>query len=243
MTISDQLLERAYQLINANQPQNAELVLDAVVRVDPKNVTAWKAYLQIYQDRMDLEWLLERILKNKELSDTDKADICIYYDYLIQELGKCRQNTNEEHIRRPYNYELKERMLTQDDSVIFEVINEFDYPVSKIKQVRRRRQLFKYNIPIYLWQAAALLAIFYISVRLLVLEYLFGYLLMGAFIVGGVLWVRSLNDHKTITPTKVTHAYSLESENKLFIIDKPIKDPKLNKNNKDLSPRIRYLDE
>jgi hypothetical protein len=32
------LLERAYQLINANQIQNAELVLDAVVRVDPKNL-------------------------------------------------------------------------------------------------------------------------------------------------------------------------------------------------------------
>lgn len=36
MSISSHLLERAYQLIDANQLQNAEMVLDALVRVDPK---------------------------------------------------------------------------------------------------------------------------------------------------------------------------------------------------------------
>ena len=43
MSISSHLLERAYQLIDANQLQNAEMVLDALVRVDPKNIPAWEA--------------------------------------------------------------------------------------------------------------------------------------------------------------------------------------------------------
>ncbi|MFH0959346.1 MAG: tetratricopeptide repeat protein, partial [Pseudomonadota bacterium] len=68
MPISSHLLERAYQLIKARQYENAELVLDAVVRVDPKNVEAWKTYLQIHRDVNDLYWLKERILKTKDLS-------------------------------------------------------------------------------------------------------------------------------------------------------------------------------
>jgi hypothetical protein len=244
MPISAHLLERAYQLIDANQLQNAELVLDAVVRVDPKNVTAWKAYLQIYKDHENLEWLMERILKNKELSDRDKADIRAYQDYLIQGLDNWKQN-GEANPRRMINYESEQILPVQDDAVIFELLDEFDYPARKIERARRKRsrQIFKYNIPTYIWQGAALLAIFYIGVRLLVLGYLFGYLMIGAFIVGGVLWLRNINDHKIIARINVTHAYSLESENELYIIDKPIMDPKLDKNNKHSSPRIRYLDE
>ncbi len=88
MPISAHLLKRGYQLIDSGQLQNAEMVLDAVVRADPKNVMAWKAYLKIYQYRNDLDWLMERITKTTELSDKDKEDICAYKNFLIQGLSE-----------------------------------------------------------------------------------------------------------------------------------------------------------
>ena len=96
MPVPIHLLERAYQLINANQIQNAELVLDAVVRVDPQNVEAWKTYLMIHQSQNDLDWLKERILKTKELSEVDKTKLINYYLYLTKQLNGtaeiCRPN-------------------------------------------------------------------------------------------------------------------------------------------------------
>ncbi len=245
MSISAHLLERACQLIDANQLQNAELVLDAVVRVDPKNVMAWKVYLQICKNRNDLEWLMERILKNKELSGEDKEDIRDYQKCLLKGLVDFKQNRNESNSWRTQFIEHEQEILSQDDIVIFELIDQFEYPARKVEQVKRRkpRQFFKYNIPLYIWEAAALLAIFYAGVRLLVLGYVFGYLMMGAFVVGGVLWFRSINDHKIIAPTNVTRAYSLESENELFIIDKPVTNARVDNKNKDSSRGIRYLDE
>lgn len=240
MPISAHLLERAYQLIDAGQLQNAELVLEAVVRVDPKNVMAWKAYLQICQEYNDLEWLMERILKSKDLCDNDKTEIYAFQNYLIQSLNRRKQSTDEGGPKRVY----KVASPAQEDVVIFELLDEFEYPIRKTEQARRRkpRQLYKFSIPPYVWQAAALLVLFYTSVRMLVLGYLFGYLLIGVFVVGGVYWIRSINAHKPINSIDVTHAYSLESENELFIIDKPNANAKIDKN-KDLAPRIRYLDE
>ncbi len=246
MSISAHLLERACQLIDANQLQNAELVLDAVVRVDPKNVMAWKVYLQICRDRNDLEWLMERILKNKELSDKDKEDIGAYQKCLLKGLVDFKQNRNESHSWRTQFIEHEQEILSQDNIVIFELIDQFEYPARKIEQVKRRRprQFFKYNVPLYVRQAAALLAIFYAGIRLLVLGYAFGYLMMAVFLVGGVYWFKSINNHKIIAPTNVTRAYSLESENELYIIDKPVVNAGLeNKNKKDSPQNIRYLDE
>ncbi|MBI5964010.1 MAG: hypothetical protein HY863_11080 [Chloroflexi bacterium] len=245
MSISTHLLERACQLIDANQLQNAELVLDAVVRVNPNNVMAWKVYLQICQSRNDLEWLMERILKNKELSNEEKEDIRDYQKCLLKGLTDFKQNINDAHSRSMLYIEPEQEPHSQDDMVMFELIDEFDYPARKTEQVKRRRprQFFKYNIPLHVWEAAALLAIFYASVRLLVLGHSFGYLMMGAFVVGGLLWFGSINDHKVITPTNVTHAYSLESENELFIIDKPVVNAKADGRKKDSPRSIRYLDE
>lgn len=244
MPISAHLLKRGYQLIDAGQLQNAEMVIDAVVRADPKNVTAWKAYLQIYQYRNDLEWLMERILKNNELSEKDRADILTYQDYLAQNLSECKQSSREANPPRALCFGPTQETSAQDDTVIFELIDEYDYPAHKIERENRKRarQIYKYNIPQYVWQAIALLALFYAGIRLLVLEYILGYLLMGAFIFGGISWLRNLNDHKAPPPFDITRAYSLETEKDLFIINKPVTNQKVDKNNKDTSSRIRYLD-
>ena len=148
MPVPTHLLERAYQLINANQIQNAELVLDAVVRVDPQNVGAWKTYLQIHQGQNDLDWLKERVLKTKELSKADKAELVDYYLYLTQQL-----NGAKEVIVRTESFALllqeeKEETTTAEETTIrFELIDVFDYPTKIVKKeisARSRRRAF-YN--------------------------------------------------------------------------------------------------
>jgi len=244
MPISAHLLKRGYKLIDAGQLQSAEMVIDAVVRADPKNVTAWKAYLQIYQYRNDPDWLMDRILKNNELSEKDKADIRTYQDYLVQNLSEHKQSSGEANPPRAFCFGPTQETSVQDNTVIFELIDEYDYPARKIERENRKRirQIYKYNIPQYVWQAIALLVLFYAGIRLLVLENVLGYLMMGVFIFGGIRWLRSLNDQKAPPPLDVTHAYSLDTENDLFIINKPVADEKVDKNNKDNSSRIRYLD-
>lgn len=243
MPISAHLLERAYQLIHAGQYQNAELVLDAVVRVDPKNIMAWKAYLQVYQNRHDLEWLMERILKVKELSDKDKSDILSYHDRLLQGLYQRKPNDSEENLIPAPILQTGTGMPAQEGKVTFELIEEFDYPVRKAERMQRkkRRQFFTYHIPAYIWQGLGLLALFYFGIHFLVLKYLFGYFLMGTFIIGGVLWFRQLNKQQPITYIKALHTYSLESEKKLMVIDKPAS-LKINKGNKKTSRRAKHLD-
>ncbi len=84
---------------------------------------------------------------------------------------------------------------------------------------------------------------FYISIKLLVLGYLFGYVLMGGFIVDGFFWLRSLNDQNTVMPLTITRAFTLESENELFIIDKPLAEKGESTKPANVSTGIRYLDE
>ena len=129
------LLERAYQLINANQLQNAELVLDAVVRVDPQNVEAWKTYLLIHQSQNDLDWLKERIIKAKELSEVNKTELINYYLYLTQQQEQAIFRTDSFH---PFlQEEAEETATTEETAIQFELIDIFDYP-TKIAQKEAR---------------------------------------------------------------------------------------------------------
>jgi hypothetical protein len=241
MPISIHLLERAYQLIDAGQLQNAELVLDAVVRADPKNIMAWKAYLQICQEYSDLEWLLDRILNNGNLCEKDKAEICSFQKYLVQNLYKRRQNADEPSPRRI----CRVSSPAQQEAVIFELLEEFEYPERQAEQKKRRktRQYFKYNIPPFIWQAAGLLTLFYSGVRLLVLGHQFsGIFLMTIFILGGVRWVRNFNAQKPAGPAGLSHAYSLESQTELSIVEKAAPEAR-GGDKKETASRIRYLDE
>jgi hypothetical protein len=154
MPVPTHLLERAYQLINANQLQNAELVLDAVVRVDPQNVEAWKTYLMIHQSQNDLDWLKERILKTKELGEADKTRLINYHYYLTKQLNGIeevvgRTNTFALHLQE----EKTEKNVAEEIAIQFELIDVFDYPEKMVKnEIRpkpRRRAIynpFTFNI-------------------------------------------------------------------------------------------------
>ena len=145
------LLERAYQLINANQFQNAELVLDAVVRVDPQNVDAWKTYLMIHQSQNDLDWLKERILKTRELSDVSKTELINYHHFLTIQLNgavKVTGRTNSFHL--VLNEEKEELVISKEKIIQFELIDVYDYPTkftkneshTKLHSRSRRRTIY-----------------------------------------------------------------------------------------------------
>ena len=129
MPLPIHLLERAYQLINANQLQNAELVLDAVVRVDPQNVEAWKTYLLIHQSQNDLDWLKERIIKTKELSEVDKTKLVNYYLYLTKQQYGAKKVIIQTDTFVPFlKEETEETTTTEETAIQFELIDVFDYP-------------------------------------------------------------------------------------------------------------------
>ena len=222
MPISSHLLERARQLIDANQIQNAELVLDAVVRVDPQNVDAWKIYLQIHQDRSDLEWLKERILKTRELNEQDKVDILDYQYCLLQQLNKIEEGTTSPELPRVYNIMKKNEKQPQGDKALFELIDVFDYPALKSENVPpKKSNSGLINKPLSTANSAlALIVLFYFAVRLLVLGYFFGYILLAIFITAGVFWLRKFGNQKSVIYTKPARTFYLESKTDLPIADK-----------------------
>lgn len=151
MPVPIHLLERAYQLINANQFQNAELVLDAVVRVDPQNVDAWKTYLMIHQSQNDLDWLKERILRTRELSEVNKTELVNYYHFLTLQLNGAEEvgcRTNSFHLT--LEEEKEETIVTKEKVIQFELIDVFDYPAkyakteppTRLRQRPRRRSIY-----------------------------------------------------------------------------------------------------
>jgi hypothetical protein len=140
MPASAHLLERAYQLINANQLENAELVLDAVVRVDPQNVKAWRTYLMIHQSQNDLDWLRDRILKASELNESDKNRLVDYYVHLTNRLNGTEEATfqGESFCAFP-SHEVKGTDVTFETTTPqFELITSFDYPVRTVSRPQRR---------------------------------------------------------------------------------------------------------
>ena len=140
MPASAHLLERAYQLINANQLENAELVLDAVVRVDPENVKAWRTYLMINQSQNDLDWLRDRILKTRELSESDKTRLVDYYLHLTNRLNGTGESPYLGEAFQSFpSHEIKGTGITFETTTPqFELIDTFDYSAKAVRRPQRR---------------------------------------------------------------------------------------------------------
>ncbi len=140
MPVPTHLLERAYQLINANQLQNAELVLDAVVRVDPQNVEAWMTYLRIHRNQNDLDWLKERVLKTKELNEADKTELVNYYHHLTRHLNGAKESSVwTDPFALLLQEEKEDPALAEETTIRFELIDVFDYPTKIVKKETRTR--------------------------------------------------------------------------------------------------------
>jgi hypothetical protein len=263
------LLERAYQLINANQLQNAELVLDAVVRVDPQNVEAWKTYLLILQSQNDLDWLKERLLKTRELSESDKTKLINYHLYLTNHLnGSETTNNRTERFTFPVQVENEEMDTTGESTSQFELIDVFDYPVKIVKNENRarprRRAIYnpfaldgmlnamshnpfgkkalthiqevttlakdfvrnpkdayaRLSKSLYFekYVEVALLALFVLSVRLVVSNNLTGYIFLGVFVIGGRWWLINFGNRGSAPLNSQTRIYQHENKSGLPVI-------------------------
>jgi hypothetical protein len=277
------LLERAYQLINANQLQNAELVLDAVVRVDPQNVEAWKTYLLILQSQNDLDWLKERLLKTRELSETDKTKLINYHLYLTNHLNGTETTDNRtERFTFPVREEREEMTTTGESNSQFELIDVFDYPVKAVKKENRarprRRAIYnpfaldgilnamshdafgkkvvthileitalakdfarnpkgayaRFSKSPYFEKYAevALLALFVLSVRLVISNNLSGYIFLGVFVIGGRWWLVNFGNRGSVPLSSQTRIYQHENKSGLPVI-KDIESDQAQKNDKE----------
>jgi hypothetical protein len=224
MPITSHLLERAYQLINANQIQNAELVLDAVVRVDPQNIEAWVAYMQIHQDHSDLEWLKDRIMRTRELSVEDKTELLRYHDALVQQLTRVEAGLGETNTSYVFNFKPGYEPLPRNDADLFELIDIFDYPAIKsepvVKKRSSRRRWYGINLSTPTSQAVVLLITFCAAIRLLVSGFFFGYILLALFLTGCYYWFSNHKIQAPIIPMDPARMYSLDTKKELAITDK-----------------------
>lgn len=224
MPVSSHLLERAYQLINANQLQNAELVLDAVVRVDPKNIEAWIAYMEVHQDRNDLEWLKDRILRTREISDQDKTELLQYHAVLIEHLKKIESGTVRANTNQDFSFRQINEFAAKSDKSSFELLDVFDYPSAKNEtittKIPRRRRWHGIDISSPVNQAVGLLFVFFAAVRLFISGYFLGYVLLALFLAGCFYWLSNYKTHGTISYKEPARMYFLDVKNKLDITDK-----------------------
>jgi len=88
-TIMTNLLHKAYGDINAGNVQSALDVLERLVQVDPLNIEAWEAYMQICETCEELDSLCERILQVPGIIEINRESIFDYYYFLRRNFKSC----------------------------------------------------------------------------------------------------------------------------------------------------------
>lgn len=109
MSVAENLLSKAYVLIQAGNFHHASRVLDSLLLVDPMNVEAWEAYMQISESCEKLDDLCGRILLLSELTPMDRESILDFYYFLRRKL-------------RAFD----EQVATQE-MITFELVDQFTY--------------------------------------------------------------------------------------------------------------------
>ena len=83
------LLHKAYENIDAGNVQSAQDILERLVQVDPSNIEAWEAYMQICETCEELDSLCERILQVPEIIGVNRESIFDYYYFLRRNFKSC----------------------------------------------------------------------------------------------------------------------------------------------------------
>ena len=136
MPAAHHLLERAIQFIDDKQLLNAEMLLDAVVRVEPQNVEAWMVYLQILKQQPRLDWVKERALKTRELSEGEKNDIV---DCYLWQTLQIRQNSAASQEFNVSAVDAKPDHAARSAQNEFETMNVFGYSASHADHCSSKR--------------------------------------------------------------------------------------------------------
>ena len=78
------LIRQAYLLTEVGDFQSAGNILESLIDVDPLNVEAWEAYLQISDTCEELDNLCERVLQIPGINPVDRKSVLDYYCFLRQ---------------------------------------------------------------------------------------------------------------------------------------------------------------
>lgn len=76
------LLHDAYTKFDMGNTQSAKEILEELLRIDPLNIEAWEAYMQISETCEELDSLCERILQVPGIIEINRESIFDYYNYL-----------------------------------------------------------------------------------------------------------------------------------------------------------------
>ena len=244
MSMTSHLLERVHKLVEVNQFDNARLVLDAVVRIEPENISAWLSYFQIYRNQNDLEWLKQRVINTIEISDENKQLLFEYHDYLLQysyESTITEMNNGPIGISSTLPVLLDEKNNSQGmlfynsnmsvketDAPTLELLDIFSYPV--LNSLSTHDENLKTSIESTVkppHQAAFLLIVLFISIRLLAEGILIGQITLALFFIGAFYWLLkyapTLNENNTqMRSYSFDNSYDLNLVNQSQIVESKI---------------------
>lgn len=79
-----ELIRQAYQYTEVGDFQSASNILESLIDVDPLDVEAWEAYMQISSTCEELDILCERVLQVPEINSVDRKSLLDYHFFLRQ---------------------------------------------------------------------------------------------------------------------------------------------------------------
>ena len=78
------LIRQAYQCTEDGDFQSAGHILESLIDVDPLDIEAWEAYMQICNTCEELDILCERALQVPDINSIDRKSLLDYYFFLRQ---------------------------------------------------------------------------------------------------------------------------------------------------------------
>lgn len=85
---------------------------------------------------------MERVLNIKELSSEEREEILAYQTYLMERTNKPEANDTDVKISATVNIapESEQEIASQEGTVMFELLGEYEYPVREIEPKRKEGQ-------------------------------------------------------------------------------------------------------
>jgi hypothetical protein len=190
MTPATDFLHEAYLHIEAGNAPYARALLESLVSMDPLNVEAWEAHMQICPTCEELDELCDRVLQVRELTPAERESLLDYYYFLRQGL-KAQQTQS---------------------LITFELVDQFTYTLKEQAPVQPASSNAGFSIKHLFegWLEKAIAALYLLLLltgfKLIAIGMQFGYwiLLMLAFSIFINLWNMLFPENKKPSHTKRT---------------------------------------
>jgi hypothetical protein len=128
MITKGDLLQQAYKHIDSGYHQTAVDILESLVNLDPVNIEAWEAYMQICETCDELDNLCDRVLQVSEIDLVDRESILDYYYFLRQKKKICKAGDELEidiklELVSHFSFPLKSKFRSAKDN---ELVSNFE---------------------------------------------------------------------------------------------------------------------